>query len=83
MVILARRGEAGLGDPERFIQITGTTIVPFDRRQAECALQAFRRYGKGLHSGARLAPLTPWRKTSAPLLFKGGDFSETDIQSAG
>ncbi|UVO30541.1 type II toxin-antitoxin system VapC family toxin [Bradyrhizobium arachidis] len=61
-------------------------IVPFDEAQARSALEAFDRFGKGLHSKARLnladcASYAQAKSMKAPLLFKGDDFSATDAQS--
>jgi ribonuclease VapC len=58
-------------------------IVSFDEPQARDALEAFDRFGKGLHAKARLnlsdcAAYALARSMKAPLLFKGDDFSATD-----
>lgn len=87
MVIFSRSGEGGLSDLEEFLAITGTTLVPFDTAKAEGAFRAFQRYGKGIHSKARLnlcdcAAYALAKHLNAPLLFKGNDFSETDIAPA-
>ncbi len=84
MVILARQGEPGVEKLKQFLGVTETVLVPFDAAQAEGALRAFRLYGKGFHSGARLnlcdcAAYALAKSLNAPLLFKGNDFSETDI----
>jgi ribonuclease VapC len=46
---------------------------------------AFDRYGKGVHSKARLdlcdcAAYTLAKRMNAPLLFKGNDFTHTDLK---
>ncbi len=87
MVILARQGEPGVEKLKRFLQVTETALMPFDAAQAEGALRAFRLYGKGFHSRARLnlcdcAAYALAKHLDAPLLFKGNDFSETDITPA-
>jgi ribonuclease VapC len=61
-------------------------IVPFDHEQALLAREAFRRFGKGRHKaslnfGDCLAYALA-RQTGEPLLYKGSDFSQTDIPSA-
>jgi ribonuclease VapC len=48
------------------------------------ALDAYRRYGKGIHSKAALnlgdcVAYALARESKAALLFKGNDFSHTDI----
>jgi len=60
-------------------------IVPFDESQVRAAAEAFDRYGKGLHSKARLnladcAAYALAKTMNAPLLFKGDDFAQTDVK---
>ena len=62
-------------------------ILPFDEAQVRAAVVAFDRYGKGIHSKARLnlsdcAAYALAKTLNAPLLFKGDDFAETDVQRA-
>jgi ribonuclease VapC len=59
-------------------------VAPFDELQARTAAVAFDRYGKGINSKARfnLADCAAYalsRVMNAPLLFKGDDFSFTDV----
>jgi ribonuclease VapC len=87
MVVFARSGQPALEKLQAFVEVTGTALVPFDKQQAEAAFEAFRRYGKGIHSGARLnlcdcAAYALAKSLNAPLLFKGNDFAGTDIASA-
>ena len=69
----------------RFLQVENDfEIFPFDEAQAREALAAFDRYGKGVDPKARLnlsdcAAYALARSMNCPLLFKGNDFSETDI----
>jgi ribonuclease VapC len=71
----------------RFVQLENDfEIVPFDESQARVALSAFDRYGKGINSKARLnlsdcAAYALAKSSNCPLLFKGGDFSQTDVDS--
>jgi ribonuclease VapC len=56
----------------------------FFNPQARAAADAFDRYGKGIDSKARLnladcAAYALARTMNAPLLFKGGDFANTDV----
>jgi ribonuclease VapC len=62
-------------------------VVPFDDEMAKAAFDAFRRFGKGQAHPAQLnivdcAVYALAKTRSQPLLFKGGDFDRTDIQSA-
>jgi len=61
-------------------------VVPFDREQAEIARIAWRKFGKGNHP-ARLnfcdcCAYALARSSGEKLLFKGVDFSETDLTGA-
>lgn len=61
-------------------------IIPFDEVQLRAAAVALDRYGKGIDSKARLnlcdcAAYALAKTLNAPLLFKGNDFSQTDIQA--
>lgn len=70
----------------RIIEECGITIVPVDATLAQLAADAFRRFGKGRHP-ARLNfgdcfAYALARARDLPLLFKGKDFSKTDIRDA-
>src|SRR5215204_850896 len=86
-VLRIRRGPPAVVRLWRFLQDDNDfEIVPFDEAQAHGALAAFDRYGKGIHSKARLnladcAAYSLAKSLNAPLLFKGGDFAETDLRS--
>jgi ribonuclease VapC len=61
-------------------------IVPFDEAQVRAAAAAFDRYGRGIHSMARLnladcAAYALAMTMNAPLLFKGDDFSATEVRA--
>ena len=63
------------------------TIVPFDQSQARIARDAYRQFGKGSGHKARLNfgdcfAYALAKATGEPLLYKGGDFSHTDVASA-
>ncbi len=88
VVMLRRRGPAGLRMAERFIARTGASVVPFDAAMAEAAGEAYARFGKGIDPRARLnlgdcASYALAKALDAPLLFKGGDFGETDVAVLG
>ena len=60
------------------------TINTFDNQQAALARIAWRQYGKGKHP-AKLnfgdcCSYATAKHLNFPLLFKGNDFSQTDIQ---
>ena len=85
-VIDGRKREAGRERVERFFRLTGAEIVAVTPQQAEIAVGAFRRYGRGRHR-ARLNIGDCFSyalavATDHPLLFKGDDFRHTDIRPA-
>lgn len=63
------------------------TVEPVTPRHADIARQAYRDFGKGSGHPARLNfgdcfAYALARATGQPLLFKGVDFSQTDVTSA-
>ncbi len=71
---------------DEFLLLPFIEIEPVDAEQALVAVEAYRRFGKGLHParlnfGDTFAYALACRK-KLPLLFKGGDFSLTDIEPA-
>jgi len=61
-------------------------VVPFGREHADEAVRAYRRYGKGRHlAGLNFGDTMSYavaRLSGEPLLYVGGDFSQTDVQPA-
>lgn len=71
----------------RSLERAGVEIVPFDAQQAAVAADAYRTYGRGSGSPAKLNlgdtfsyALAVTR--DAPLLFVGADFTHTDVSAA-
>jgi len=71
---------------ERLLAMTRFEIVSVTRRQAELAREAYREFGKGNHqAGLNFGDCFAYalaKETGEPLLFKGDDFSRTDITEA-
>ena len=86
IVIEARFGSDGQADLDLFLSTAQISIVSLDREQAEMARAAFARYGKGRHrAGLNLGDCFSYalaQSLEQPLLFKGDDFSHTDLQPA-
>jgi ribonuclease VapC len=82
-VIEGRTGDVGRARLDRFLAFGGIEIVSVTPEQAELAVEAFRRYGKGRHPvGLNIGDCFPYalaKSTGEPLLFKGDDFAGTDI----
>ena len=86
MLTLGRRSEDGLRDLDLYVARSRMEIAPFTESQAGLAREAFRRYGKGRHPaqlnfGDCMAYALA-REAGEELLFKGTDFSLTDIAVA-
>ena len=87
VVLRIRRGSSALDRLLRFLVIDNDfEIAAFDEIQARLALSAFDRYGKCIHTKARLnladcAAYALASSLKAPLLFKGDDFSATDVEA--
>jgi ribonuclease VapC len=86
IVVEARYGSQGQHNLEAFLKAAEIDVVGFDRRQAELAREGFQRFGKGRHpAGLNLGDCYAYalaRAMDAPLLFKGDDFSRTDVRFA-
>lgn len=83
MVIESRHGPEGVRDLDLLIAKAGVELAAVDADQAYVARTAFRAYGKGRHpAGLNFGDCFAYalaKTTGEPLLFKGSDFSLTDI----
>ncbi len=86
MVLEAYSGVQGGRDIDDFVEDVGVRIVPVDQAQARVAREAFRRFGRGRHrAGLNFGDCLVYALTKtvgAPILFKGNDFSLTDLKPA-
>lgn len=86
LVIESRYGSAGGRELDMLIAKAGLSIESVTPQQADLAREAWRRYGKGRHSaGLNFGDCFSYalaRITGEPLLFKGDDFTHTDITAA-
>ena len=78
-----RGGSDAKRDFEHLCRAMQLQITALDVEQADVARAAYRRYGKGIHS-ARLnlgdcCSYALSMVSGEPLLFKGGDFPQTDV----
>lgn len=83
IVIGSRYGVTGQAQLDALLRTHAISIIPFTPVQAEAARAAYFTYGKG-HHPARLnmgdcCTYALAKTTGEPLLFKGNDFSQTDI----
>jgi ribonuclease VapC len=69
-----------------FLERAGIQVVSVDHAQASLARDAYRRFGKGRHPAALnfgdCFSYALAKATGDSLLFKGDDFSKTDVRPA-
>jgi ribonuclease VapC len=85
IVIEAKKGEAGGRELDLLLHHARIVIVPMTAEHYEIARFAWRRYGKGRHpAGLNIGDCCSYALAKAagePLLFKGKDFSQTEIKA--
>ncbi|MEO8026071.1 MAG: type II toxin-antitoxin system VapC family toxin [Bryobacteraceae bacterium] len=86
MVLEGRRGDDAGADLDLFLRRASVETVAFDDEQLAAARLAFRRFGKGRHAaGLNFGDCAAYglaRWSGEPLLFKGTDFTATDVADA-
>lgn len=86
MVIAKHLGPNGMRQADAFVRRAGIMIEPVTVTHGETARQAFLDFGKGRHrAGLNFGDCFSYalaKDSGKPLLFKGNDFSQTDIVSA-
>ena len=86
IVMLNRHGGRAGQLVDRLIQDAGFQIKHFTAQHLELAREAYVRYGKGRNSaGLNYGDCFSYalaKATGLPLLFKGEDFSKTDLVAA-
>ncbi|MDM8558025.1 type II toxin-antitoxin system VapC family toxin [Candidatus Parabeggiatoa sp. HSG14] len=86
IVIESRYGEEGGRKLDLLLSKAQVKIEPVTFEQAETARAAFRTFGKGRHPAALnfgdCFSYALAKVLGEPLLFKGNDFSKTDIKQA-
>lgn len=79
-------GAEGLVRVDEFVRVLGVEILPFGERELAVARTAFRSYGKGRgRAGLNFGDCFSYAMAitrDEPLLFKGKDFSQTDVRTA-
>ena len=85
IVIETRFGESGGRELDLLVHKADIHVVSVDLEQVEIARHAFRHFGKGRHpAGLNYGDCFSYALSQAsgePLLFKGEDFTKTDIES--
>lgn len=83
VIMYVRFGTEGLRDLDLLAAKASLEIVEVTPRQADIARRAFVQFGKGIHpAGLNFGDCFSYalaKDSGEPLLFKGEDFSKTDI----
>jgi ribonuclease VapC len=86
MVVTSRLGAQGRSNLDLLLATTGTEIIAVNAAMAEVAYDGWLRFGKGRHpAGLNFGDCFSYalaKLRAEPLLFKGDDFSKTDIVPA-
>ena len=86
IVIEARFGPDGVRNLDLFLSKADVELVSVDAEQAHLARLAFRQYGKKRHpAGLNFGDCFSYalaKLENEPLLYKGEDFSHTDLERA-
>jgi ribonuclease VapC len=85
-VLRVRHNQAMVEELWRLLADNEIEIIPFDEVQVRAAAVALNRYGKGIDPKARLnlcdcVAYALAKTMNSPLLFKGNDFTETDVMA--
>jgi ribonuclease VapC len=83
MILYVRQEDQGIRDLDGLVAHYAIEVVEVTTAQAKAARRAFMKYGKGVHP-ARLNfgdcfAYALAKDSGEPLLFKGGDFAQTDV----
>lgn len=85
IVAEAKQGTAAAADLRTFLTAIDADIIAVDADQADIAAAAWMRFGRGRHPAALnfgdCFSYALAKSLGAPLLFKGNDFTRTDIAS--
>ena len=85
VVIEARKGPAGARELDLLLHEGAIEPVHMDIEQVAIARDAYRRFGKGRHPAKlNIGDCCAYAlavQTGEPLLFKGDDFSKTDVKT--
>ncbi len=86
IVIEAGNGPAGSQLLEELLDRIEVGVEPVDAADAQNAIVAWRRFGRGRHPAALnygdIFAYVLAKRLSLPLLFAGGDFAQTDVEVA-
>lgn len=85
IVIEAKKGDLGGHELDLLLDRAKIEILPLTVEHMEVARSAWRKYGKGRHpAGLNIGDCCSYAAAKCagePLLFKGYDFSQTDLET--
>lgn len=85
-IVLGQYGSTMVERYDDLMEEVGIIVVNFDKSHSRLSHEAYRLWGKGNHpAGLNLGDCAAYalaKSLDAPLLFKGRDFSRTDIRRA-
>ncbi len=86
IVVEARKGEGGGRELDFLIEKAAIDVVPVDATHVSEARKAYRKFGRGRHAAnlkyGDVFAYALAKISREPLLFKGDDFSKTDVRAA-
>ena len=86
IVVERRGGDAAAQELDTLLERAEVELAPVTVEHLEAARRAWRRFGKGNHPAALnfgdCFAYALAKATGEPLLFKGKDFAQTDIEAA-
>ncbi len=86
IVLAARAGRDACADVRSLLADLRADVVPLDENQALRAAEAWERFGRGRHPAKlNLGDCYSYAlavSTGRPLLYKGNDFTQTDVTRA-
>lgn len=86
IALFAKRGEGALAELDEWIEAADIEVVPFTAEHARTARRAYVVYGKRSHPAALnfgdCAAYALAVTEGEPLLYKGHDFAQTDVEPA-
>jgi ribonuclease VapC len=85
IVLQSKLGDAGVEDLDQLLSVAGVRCVAVDLAQVHAAREGFARFGKGRSAALNYGDCFSYALatvTGRRLLFKGEDFSKTDVRAA-
>jgi ribonuclease VapC len=83
IVVGSKHGKQGIENLNLLIEALSITVISFSVEQGQLASEAFLKFGKGRHPAKlNMGDCFSYalaKSTNQPLLFKGNDFTHTDI----